>query len=376
MKKIINSKIITPYRVLEGFEVAYENEKIVKVGKSIENCEKVIDAKGLYLAPGYIDLHVHGGAGYSFIEESEESVRHAMDEVVRHGVTSVMASHMVPVKELGVLYEKYMENTTGPEILGMHAECVDWEYIYGEPSNVGKVIESYDMEKCKRILEEIPSLKRIGIDPCIKGAPEVTRYFASQGVTVSIAHCGPADYEQVMKCVEAGASSTTHLYTGMSGFYRDQKTGERFPGVIEDCLLEPDLYAEVIGNGRHLTGAMLNLIYQNKGMQGMYLVTDAAARKEPYAEGEKLVVPNPLPDRISIRTMAPMDYIVRQTYKCSKIPLLDVIRMATLTPAKVVGVDGRKGKISEGYDADFVFLDADLNVKAVIARGRTCKNMD
>ena len=376
MKKIVNAKIVTPYRYLEGYDVAYEKGKIVKIEKNIENCEKIIDGQGLLLAPGYIDLHIHGGGGYSFIEEKEAAVCHAMDEVVKHGVTSVLASHMVPIKKLGKIYRKYMERSEGPEILGLHAECVDWEYIYGDPMNEGKKTPDYSIEKCKKIVEEIPVIKRIGIDPCIKGAPEVTRYFVSKGVTVSISHCGPADYKQIMKCVEAGANSATHLYTGMFGFYRDNDTGERFPGLIEDCLLEPDIYAEVIGNGKHLTGPMLNFIYKNKGVQGMYLVTDAATRREPFAEGEEMVVPNHLPNRISIKTMAPMDYIVQQTYRCSNIPLLDVIRMATLNPAQAIGVAHRKGKICEGYDADFVLLDGELNVKAVIARGKICKELE
>ena len=108
----------------------------------------------------------------------------------------------------------------------------------------------------------------------------------------------------------------------------------------------------------------------------MYLVTDAATRREPFAEGEEMVVPNHLPNRISIKTMAPLHYIVQQTYRCSNIPLLDVIRMATLTPAQAIGVAHRKGKICEGYDADFVLLDGELNVKAVIARGKICKELE
>ena len=376
MKKIVNAKVITPYRFLEGYEVAYENSKIVKIDKKIEGCSEIIDAGGMMLSPGFIDLHVHGGGGYSFVEESDKAIRHALNEVVQHGVTAVMPSHMVPVKALGDIFAEIMKEETGPEILGMHSECIDWIYIYGEPFNEGKPVPDYDVAVCEKMLEEIPALKRVGIDPCIKGAADITRYFVSKGVTVSISHCGPADYEQVMRCVEAGANSATHLYTGMFGFYRDENTGERFPGLIEDCLTEPDLCAEVIGNGRHLTGKMLDLIYQNKGVNGMFLVTDAASRKEPFEEGEPMVVPNRLPNRISIKTMAPLDYIVQQTYKCSNIPLIDVIRMATLTPAQVINVDDHKGKICEGYDADFVLLDDKLCVKGVIARGKTCKSLD
>lgn len=376
MKKIINSRIITPYRFLDGYEIAYENGKIVEIGKNIEGCEETIDAKGLFLAPGYIELHVHGGGGYSFIEKDEESMRHAIKEIANHGVTSVMPSHMVPVKEIGEIADKYMKKKSGLEIIGLHAECVDWEYIYGDPINAGKSIHDYDIDKCKQILIDVPNLKRIGVDPCIKNSDKITRFFVENGLIVSISHCGPANYNQVMKCIESGATIATHLYTGMSGFYRDQNTGERWPGLIEDCLLESDLYAEVIGNGKHLTGRMLDLIYRSKGVDGMYLTTDSAPRKEPFCQGEPMVVPNILPDRISIKTMAPMDYIVQETYKCSNIPLIDVIRMATLTPAQAAKVDDHKGKICEGYDADFILLDKDLNVNAVIARGKTYKALN
>ena len=377
MKKIINAKIITPFRILEdGYEVCYKDGKIYKIGKNIQGCSEIIDAKGYYLSTGFIDLHVHGGGGYTFIEADAKEAEHAINEISKRGVTSFMPSHMVPVKELSEIFEPYMSTTTGPEILGMHAETVGWPYAYGEPENMGKEIPDYTIELCEKILEEVPLLKRVGIDPCFESAAKITRYFTTKGLNVSISHCGNASYDQVMRCVEAGANVATHLYTGMFGFYRDKETGERRPGLIEDCFLEPELYAEVIGNGKHLTGPMLDLIYKMKGADGMYLITDAAPRKEPFKEGEPMVIPNPLPHRMSIKTMAPLDYIVQQVYMKSHIPLIDVIRMVTFNPAKIMKVDNRKGKISEGYDADFVLFDDQINVKCVIARGKICKELE
>jgi N-acetylglucosamine-6-phosphate deacetylase len=377
MKKIVNAKIITPYRVLEsGYEIAYERTKIIKVDKHIPNCDEVIDAKGLFVVPGFIDLHIHGGGGYTFIEENEEKMKEAIYQSSLHGITALTPSHMVPVVGLGKIISKLMDLEDGPEILGFHAETIDWPYAYGEPKNMGKEIPDYTNEMCDEILKQVPCLKRIGIDPCFPNAAKITKYLKDRGLNVSICHCGPATYNQVMKCVEAGANVATHLYTGMYGFYRDKDSGERMPGLIEDCLLEPELMAEVIGNGKHLTGPMLNLIYQSKGKKGMYLVSDGAPREEPFTEGEPMVVPNPLPHRMSIKTMAPLDYIVQQTYKLTNIPLTDVIRMVTLNPAIVMGVDNRKGKISEGYDADFVFLNDNLEVQAVIARGKICKKLE
>ena len=374
MKKIINARVITPFRCIENCEVAYEKGKITGIGENLGTAERVVDAEGMYLSPGFIDLHIHGGGGFSFCEADEGKIRQALLLSAEHGVTSVFASHKFPLPELGKILWKVMNDSSGPEILGMHSECLDWDYIYGEPCNQGKEAPAYTPDKYVHLIKQIPALRKIGVDPSLKGAAEFTRFFTSSGIKVAISHCGPATYEQVMECVEAGADCVTHLYTGMSGVYRDQQTGERFPGVIEDCLMEPELIAEVIGNGRHLTGQMLNLIYRFKGTGGMYLTTDSAVQKEPFKEGEEMVVPNHLPDRISIKTMAPMDYIVRETVKCSDIPLLQAVRMATYNPAKMAGVSDRKGKIGIGYDADLIVFDEGVNVKLVIARGKVMKN--
>lgn len=374
MKKIMNAKVITPFRYIDPCEVTYENGKIIGIGENLGEAEETVDAGGMYLSSGFIDLHIHGGGGFSFYEADEGKIRQALLLSAEHGVTSVFASHMFPLPELGIVYGEIMKDRSGPEILGMHSECLDWDYIYGEPCNQGKETPAYTPDKYVHLIKQIPTLRKIGVDPSLEGAAEYTRFFTSNGVKVAISHCGPATYEQVMECIEAGADCVTHLYTGMSGVYRDQQTGERFPGVIEDCLLEPELMAEVIGNGSHLTGQMLNLIYRLKGAGGMYLTTDSAARKEPFKEGEDMVVPNQLPDRISIKTMAPMDYIVRETVKCSDIPLLQAVRMATYNPAKMAGVSDRKGKISIGYDADLIVFDEGVNVKLVIARGKVMKN--
>ena len=375
MKKIVNAIIMTPFRYLEGYEVSFEDGKIIEIGKNLGEAEQIFDAKGMYLAPGFIDLHIHGGGGFTFIESDKQKVENALRMSAEHGTTSLYASHMVPIPELSKVYEEVMQKKEGPEILGYHSECVGWDYIYGEERNLNREIPPYTKEMCEEILKSVPVLKKIGIDPMIENAAKATAFFVSKGIKVAISHCGPATPEQVLHCLEAGADCVTHLYTGMFGVYRDQQTGERFPGLIEDCLLEPELTAEVIGNGKHLTGKMLNLIYKMKGTGGMYLTTDSAIREAPFQPGEEMVVPNQLPTRISIKTMAPMDYIVRETVRCSNIPLLEAVRMATYNPAKMANVSNRKGKIFEGYDADLVVFDKDINVKFVVARGAVVKNL-
>ena len=138
MKKIINARVITPFRCIENCEVAYEKGKITGIGENLGTAERVVDAEGMYLSPGFIDLHIHGGGGFSFCEADEGKIRQALLLSAEHGVTSVFASHMFPLPELGKILWKVMNDSSGPEILGMHSECLDWDYISGEPCNQGK----------------------------------------------------------------------------------------------------------------------------------------------------------------------------------------------------------------------------------------------
>ena len=376
MIKLKNAVILTPFREIKYGEVLYNGKTITAVGKKLPPAEKEFDLNGMYLAPGFIDLHIHGGPGYTFSTDNVKELRHSLKEVAKHGVTSVLPVTPDPNEKLVSAYKEVMHDVDGPELLGNHMEAIDQEHVYPEDDikNIKKRPDYSNPEIYEDLLNHVPILKIIGVDPGLPGAIDMTRFFVLNEVKVSASHCGSVTYDQFIACVESGMDCNTHIYSGMSGFYRDLKNGARYPGLIEDCLMSPDILSEVIGDGIHLTGVMLDLIYKLKGESGIYLATDSQSSPAKLKPGENPIKTNKINGKVHIFSVASMDYVIKKTISCSSIPLLSAIRMATYNPAKLIGLENRKGKIAVGCDADFVVFDKDFNIHSVIARGSTIYN--
>ena len=216
--------------------------------------------------------------------------------------------------------------------------------------------------------------------PELEGAPEFASFLKQRGIVASIAHTN-ADYDKVLKGYESGYRHVTHLYSGMTGVFR--VNSYRFAGVVESAFLIDDLTVEIIADGCHLPKALLQLIYKIKGADRIALVTDATnAAGQDVTEsilgskknGLKVIVEDgvaKLPDRQSFAgSVATTDRLVRNMYKLAEVKLVDAVRMATLTPSRIIGVDNQKGSIAKGKDADIVIFDDDINVSATIIGGK------
>lgn len=372
MKRIVNAKIITPLRILEGYELAYDGNKIVEIGNNIEGCDETFDAKGLYCTPGFIDLHVHGGNGYDFNAADYETIKKAAYCHALNGATSCLPTVML---KTGTISEEQFntirsidsainKTKSGPEMLGIHLEgpfITDTQQEY----------TSVDMELCRRVVEEVPNLKIMTLAPEIGNALECTEYLNKNNIYISLGHCVNPSYSQFMECVEAGANQATHLYSSTNTVYKDN--GSRLAGMTEAALMSPDVYSEIIGDGVHLTGPMMEFVFHNIGCEKFMLVTDCHARTIDKKD-EPLVVSSWNGKRIAVHTYAPMDYVVKTVHEMTTISLVDIVRMATINPARAIGVDRRKGKLAKGYDADILVFDESINTKLIIARGEIIKN--
>ena len=202
-----------------------------------------------------------------------------------------------------------------------------------------------------------------------------------RGIVASIAHTN-ADYDDVLKGYEAGYRHVTHIYSGMTGVFR--VNSYRHAGVVESAFLIDDLTVEVIADGCHLPKALLQLIYKIKGADRIALVTDATnAAGQNVTEsilgsrknGTRVIVEDgvaKLPDRQSFAgSVATTDRLVRNMYKLAEVKLVDAVRMASLTPARIIKKDINKGSIAAGKDADIVLFDDDINIKRTIIGGKT-----
>ena len=230
--------------------------------------------------------------------------------------------------------------------------------------------------------DKVKSLVTIGggAFPRPEGAEDFLQFLREKGIVASLAH-SDADCEQVKRACDQGLKAMTHFYSGMSGVTR--KNAYRAAGAIEAGYLLDQLFVEVIADGCHLPGDLLQLIYKIKGAHRICLVTDSM-RGAGMPEGEYILGGREggiativeegvakLPDRSAFAgSVATMDRLVRTMYELTTAPLHEVIHMASLTPAMLMGIDGKKGSVSPGKDADLLLLNEKLEVNLVMVRGR------
>ena len=383
----INSGIISPFRKFTG-SVVVEGGKIDEVlpGENVKllDTDIVIDAKGLYLSPGFIELHTHGGGGHDFMDGTEEAISEGCRLHMRHGVTAVLPTTLSSSEEelyrnLALIEKAAAGCENIPEILGVHLEG---PYFSPEQNAAQdkRHIKLPKPEEYKQIYRNCQSIKIWSVAPELPGAMEMGRWLRSNGIIASIGHSN-AVYEDIVKARENGYTMLTHFFNGMSRLIR--KDAKMYLGVSESGLCFDDLVAEVIADGCHLPPCLLKLIYKVKGADGICLVTDSmrAAGQDvstsilgSIANGQRVEIEDGvayMPDRTSFGgSIATADRLVRTMYTMADVPLCDAVKMMTVTPARMLGIDNRLGKIVPGADADIILFDEGINIKLVMAKGK------
>jgi N-acetylglucosamine-6-phosphate deacetylase len=385
--KIINGKVITPNQVIDGGCVLIADGKIKKVSHSDIDVEFAIEinAESNYVVPGFIDIHVHGGGGFDFMDGNETAFLKIAETHARYGTTSMLPTTLTSSKEelletLDAYKSADKTNISGAQFLGMHLEG-PYIAMNQRGAQDPRYIRDPDQEEYEEILEKYDCIKRWSAAPELKGAIKFGHYLKSKNVLPAIAHTD-AVYEDVLEAFQNGYTLITHLYSAMTGVIR--RNSYRYAGVIESAYLIDDMDVEIIADGVHLPAPLLKLVYKIKGPRHVALITDAmrAASMPPGKSilgslngGMEVIVEDDvakLPDRSSFAgSVATADRLLRNMVDLAGVPLQDAIRMATLTPARIAGVEQCKGSIEEGKDADIVLLDKNLCVKRTIARGRT-----
>lgn len=375
--QIINGIILTPQGWLKDGSVLISGNKIVEVASSNQEVvgATLVDAGGMYIVPGGVDIHVHGGGGHDFMEGTEEAFRAVITAHMQHGTTSMfptLASSTLPIIHAAAATTcKLMAEPDSP-VLGLHLEghYLNRSMAGGQiPEN----IKNPDPKEYIPLLEQIPCIKRWDAAPELPGAMQFGRYITSKGVLASVAHT-QAGYADIRAAYEAGYTHATHFYNAMSGFH---KRGEyKYEGTVESIYLIDDMTVEVIADGIHVPPAILRLIYKMKGAERTCLITDAmacAVSSSQKSFDPRVIIEDgvcKLADRSALAgSVATMDRLIRTMVQKAEIPLEDAMRMASETPARLMGVADRKGTLQRGKDADILLLDKELNVLVVWAMG-------
>lgn len=384
--KITNGKVITPFKIIPNGTVLVEGNKITAVSErdiTVEDVE-IIDAKGLYVSPGFIDIHVHGGGGHDFMDGEGEGFLRIAELHARYGTTAMVPTTLTSeteqlIKTLDLYEQADKNNKKGARFLGLHLEG-PYFAMNQRGAQDPRYIRDPDPAEYQEILQRADLIARWSAAPERKGAMEFGRYLREKGVLAAIAHTD-AIYEEVVEAVENGYTLSTHLYSGMSGVTR--KNAFRFAGVVESSLLMDEIDVEIIADGVHLPASLLKLIYKIKGPYKTALITDAmrAAGMPPGESilgnrktGLKVIVEDDvakLPDKTAFAgSVATADRLVRNMVQLADVPLLHAVLMMSTTPARIMGVGDKKGALISGKDADIVIFNEDIRIQKVIIEGQ------
>lgn len=389
--KIINGNIITPHRIIPNGTILITDGKItaVSAGDILADAE-IIDARGSYVAPGFIDIHVHGGGGFDFMDNTAEAFREIARTHARFGTTSMFPTTLTSEKDdllttLAIFEQVKDEEPTGAQLLGMHLEGPYFSLAQRGAQDT-RYIRNPDPEEYREIIAYSPFIKRWSAAPELPGAIEFGRYLKEHHILPAIAHTD-AIYEEVQEAYENGYSLITHLYSSMSGVTR--RNAYRYAGVIESAYIIDDLDVEIIADGIHLPAPLLKLVYKIKGPDKIALITDAmravGLQEGPsilgnLKDGLEVIIEDgvaKLPDRTAFAgSVATTDRLVRNMIQMADVPLKDAVKMATATPARIMGIDNKKGSLVKGKDADIVIFDEHINIQKTIVKGRVIYDKD
>jgi N-acetylglucosamine-6-phosphate deacetylase len=383
---IVNGHVITPDGIIRNGSVLVRDGIIT--GVSDHDLEMpgamMLDAGGRYISPGFIDIHVHGGGGYDFMDNTVEAFLEIAKTHARYGTTALFPTTLTGsaediVRTLKTYDEAYPLNESGSEFMGVHLEG-PYFAMNQRGAQDPKWIRDPDPKEYEYIISQSGSIKRWSAAPELKGAIPFARYLRSKGILVSLAHTD-AIYEEVLEGFENGYTLATHLYSAMSGVTR--RNAFRFAGAIESAFIIDDMDVEIIADGIHLPAPLLKLIFKIKGPGKIALITDAmrAAGMPPgesvignLQTGIKVIVEDgvsKMPDRKSFAgSVATADRLVRTMIQMAGVSITDAIRMMTMTPAAIMKISSHKGSLISGKDADIVIFDEDINVHTTMVKGK------
>lgn len=390
MKALYSNKIITP----NGEKAAYiliENGKIVDIVDQYEG--EYEDYSDGIILPGFIDQHTHGwGRGSFLYENNEKSLRMMIEDQVKEGVTSFLATTFTD--SLDSIYQSIescnavmKENHKGTELLGLH---IEGPFINKKYKGAQK--EEYCLDPNVDIMKDFVNrcamdrqIKLITLAPELPGAKELVEYCTSENIQISAGHTG-ASFEEIQRAKEWGVSGVTHMYSAMTGLHH------RDPGVVGAALYSDDLYCEFAKQtGITVKHEVFDITYRLKGPNRIIMTTDCLGngmQKEPYYHARRDVhfIPNgdtmieryrdgreiihDLNDYESIRTIE-LSYIdsVRNMLKHTKMSWNDLALITSTNSSKYIKVDDRKGTIEIGKDADFTIINEGVDLLATVVGG-------
>ncbi|HHT43135.1 MAG TPA: N-acetylglucosamine-6-phosphate deacetylase [Firmicutes bacterium] len=380
---ITNGTIVTDNLIHKGTVVTI-GDRIMFVGGEEEgerilaaaspHVFQVIDAQGGLIAPGLIDVHMHGADGAELMDGTREAVETMARFVAKNGTVAFLPSTVTALEEKTRLVSQvvadYQDLEDGAEVLGIHLEgpYINEKYKGAQYGPAIRPASTSELEELHAVLGE--KLRLVTLAPEVPGSLEAAQWLKDRGVTVSIGHTD-ATYDQAVQGFKSGITHVTHTFNGMRGLHH------REPGVVGAVLATPGLYAELIADLIHVHPGAIQVLLRTVGVEHLVLVTDSV-QATGLPDGEYVLGDNEIfvqdgAARLADGTLAgstlTLKQAVRNMIEEIGVHPVDAFRMASLNPARTLGLEHR-GWIREGNRADFVLLTADFEVQKTIIAGR------
>ena len=373
-------RVMTPDRIILDGVVLVEGPKILEVGsrrevRFSENEFTVVGDPGHLLAPGFIDVHVHGARGRDVMEGTVEALEVISRFLARHGTTAYLATTVSasPIKTLQAveaLGSQVDQPHSGARMMGIHLEGP-----FINPGKRGAHPAEHIRIPSTRIFGQLlehsdHQIKCVTLAPEIEGSLELIQYACSKGVVVSMGHSN-ATLEEAGEAIRLGAGNATHIFNAMRAF------NHRDPGILGAVLTTPHVWTELIADGVHVSPDAVRLCVQCKRSGRILLISDAvSATGMPDGQYRLADIDITLSGGICrtregqlAGSTLTQDQALRNMVHWSNLPLEEVLGMLTLNPARSMGLAGCKGSLSAGHDADMVLLTKDLFVHTTIVQG-------
>ena len=374
---LTNAHLIFPDGIRDGLELIEEAGKIAAIREQTRKRGKdIVDLDGNYLTPGFLDLHLHGALGRDTMEASGEAFRAICDFHSSGGTTSLLLTTAAAPMEKIIEVLRAARNCRSSirAIAGVH---VEGPFISKAKcgAQMAEFIQDPSSTAVQQLLDYADVIKRVTIAPELPGALEAIESFHATGISVSGGHSDAWD-EDARRAFDRGMRSVTHTFNCMSSARR--RGIYRVAGLVEFALSEPQISCELIADGDHVSPTLMKMLYRAKGLDGICLVTDATAGaglpdgsqfslfgKDCILEGGLCL----LADRSALAGSASrMIDLVRTMVRVADVPLHEAIAMATVNPARAIGLE-TKGRLAMRADADLVVLSRDFEVMRTFIRG-------
>jgi len=379
MLYIKNAEIYTPHKVIKKGNILIGGSRISKILDrplpKLPPGTKILDVKGKIACPGFIDVHLQGAGGYDFLDATPLAVWEISRTLARFGTTSYLATTVFkngknPHIDVIVRSQELGVGSQGAQLLGIHLEGP-----FVNPKKKGMIrlngIKDCSLTSLNKILKITKGkLRMMTIAPELNGAMEIIKRLKKKKIIASFGH-SDATVEETKKGIEAGVTHATHIFNAMRQFHH------REPGPLGAIFLDDRVSVQLISDGVHIHPEVIKLIVRLKGVENIVLITDSMSSlglpdgKYVYDgwEYESRNGACRYKDGTLIGTSLPLNRMVQQMVKFGGVNLTKALQMATINPAKVLGVDTRKGSIEEGKDADLVIMDKECNIFMTLISG-------